>query len=370
MAHREAAIQRAKRISLARKARACLAIKANYLRADIARIVGKTGEYLVISNILGAKIMAHLVESMFYAGETPWHGLGVKLDSPATSADAIRAAGLDWRVEKCPLFLADGTQVKDAFATVRDSDFKALGVVGARYEPLQNAQGFEFFDSIVGEGAAVYHTAGSLCEGRKIWVLAKLPGEIVVKGNDIVDKFLLLSNSHDGSSAVQVKFTPIRVVCANTLNLAMKDGESVYNIRHTRSVSETINKIKGLMSLAHQNFELAAPIFQQTARVQIDAQQLKSFVELVLPMPAKSDEEAEASTRLKNTRLKIIDLFESEQTNIMPEIRGTVWAAYNAVTFYADHERGSDSKRLENAWFGQGAELKALAFQEAMKLAA
>jgi len=187
---------------------------------------------------------------MAYFGDTPWHSLGVKLDHPATAEEAIISSGLDWQVRKEPLFLAAyagsmavGQIIEDHYATIRSTDRAVLGVVGDRYQPLQNREAFGFFDYVVGQGAAVYHTAGSLSGGRRIWLLAKLPETIKVRGNDIVDQYLLLSNGHDGSTAVQIKLTPIRVVCNNTLSLALRDGHKVYSVRHTASVAEKIREV-------------------------------------------------------------------------------------------------------------------------------
>ncbi len=169
---------------------------------------------------------------MFYWGGLPWHGLGTKLDGPATSAEAIKAAQLDSNVIKVPLCAVDkrgSAGVPDFFATVPEDGWGKLGcpvfgVVGKDYKPLQNVDAFRFFDSIVGMGAAVYHTAGALGNGSRVWILAKLPSSIRVVGEDVADKYLLLSNGHDGHTAIQIKFTPVRVVCQNTLTRALKGG--------------------------------------------------------------------------------------------------------------------------------------------------
>ncbi len=199
--------------------------------------------------------MAHNLEiengeaSMMYVGEEPWHGLGTKLESPASAAEAIEAAKLDWEVTKVPLYAASGRRrvaLKNRFAVVRKDlldkkQCKALGIVGSQYTPLQNREAFSFFDPIVGEKAAVYHTAGVLGNGERIWILAKLPEDIRVTDDDITNKFLLLSNSHDGTSAVQVKFTPIRVVCQNTLTQALKRGPTVW-VAHTQNIHERLRE--------------------------------------------------------------------------------------------------------------------------------
>jgi phage/plasmid-like protein (TIGR03299 family) len=193
--------------------------------------------------------MAHELEirngeaSMFYVNEVPWHGLGTRLSGPATAAEAIKAAKLDWTVAKVPLYAVQGetsVRVPDAYGVIREDLWgqpacPVLGIVGKHYTPLQNAEAFTFFDPIVGQNAAIYHTAGAIRDGERIWLLAKLPSQIVVVGDDVADKYLLLSNSHDGGSAVQVKFTPVRVVCNNTLTLALSSGPTI-RVAHTRNM--------------------------------------------------------------------------------------------------------------------------------------
>jgi phage/plasmid-like protein (TIGR03299 family) len=189
--------------------------------------------------------------AMMFVGEVPWHGLGQRLNHPATAAEAIKAAQLDWDVTKVPLFVKKGRrygEVQAKFAVVRDyqpqlCSTKVFGIVGKQYKPLQNREAFAWFDGIVGEGSAIYHAAGALGDGERVWVLAKLPGEIRVKGDDIAEKFLLLSNSYDGESSVQLKFTPIRVVCQNTLTMALQSGYTV-KVSHHPSLAKRMEVAK------------------------------------------------------------------------------------------------------------------------------
>jgi phage/plasmid-like protein (TIGR03299 family) len=163
--------------------------------------------------------------AMMYSGEVPWHRLGTRLHEPATAREAITPAGLDYLAELQAIQTIDGTPVPQRKAVVRSDSRDILGVVGNSYVPVQNHHAFTFLDAVVADGSLRYHTAGSLGKGERIWMLAKLPNDIQVKNSDdVTEKFLLLSNSHDGSSSLRVFFTPIRVVCANTLAIAALDS--------------------------------------------------------------------------------------------------------------------------------------------------
>ena len=166
--------------------------------------------------------MSANVETMFYTGrEKPWHGLGVSLPESPTSEDAIVAAGLDWTVEKRPIFDANGTQISNYYANTRDKDGSVLGVVSGRYEIVQNKEAFAFTDSLVGEGLR-YNTAGSLRDGKCIWLLGEMPTTKIL--DDTMENFICFTNTFDGSGAVQCCMTPVRVVCQNTMNLALSSA--------------------------------------------------------------------------------------------------------------------------------------------------
>lgn len=180
--------------------------------------------------------MSANVESMFYAGrEKPWHGLGTQVEEAPTSADALRLAGLDWTVQRKPIQVCGGRKVDNFFANVRSSDGAVLGVVSDRYQVVQNAEAFAFTDALIGgEGQVHYETAGSLMGGRKIWLLAKLPDTEIV--GDKTEPYLCFSNTHDGSGAIRVCMTPIRVVCNNTLNIALNGAKRAWSVRHTGDI--------------------------------------------------------------------------------------------------------------------------------------
>jgi phage/plasmid-like protein (TIGR03299 family) len=251
---------------------------------------------------------------MMYVGQVPWHGLGTKLHRPATAEEAIRAANLDWEVEKKLLIAVGGTvmQPTGKYAVVRkdlwdkkrdlfgNPNCPILGIVGEDYTPLQNREAFAFFDSIVGAGAAIYHTAGALGQGERVWILAKLPDAIKVANTDITDKYLLLSNSHDGNSAVQIKFTPIRVVCNNTLTLALRQGPPAVWVSHTKDIHKRLELAKRTLGIIHRGYEEIEAAFQNMARVDMDDQRLRRYLKQVFPDPRDRKDRAAAQEAEKH----------------------------------------------------------------------
>lgn len=307
--------------------------------------------------------------SMMYYGEVPWHGLGTKLHKPATSEEALVEAGLNWEVIKKPVYVKPGRQfkVKDTFAVVRKDKWSLkecdiLGVVGKNYTPVQNKDAFNFFDTIVGDKLAIYHTAGSLAGGKIIWILAKLPGYIRVVNNDVSEKYLLLSNSHDGSSMVQIKFTPIRVVCQNTLTIALNKGESL-KVKHSRDVKDKLRQASELLGIVNEKYDLIERTFKDMAKIQLTEKRLNEYIKSVFPDP---QDELQFIAVDKNRDL-VRELFENGAGNNMPGVKGTLWAGYNAVTELIDHKITKQTKdiRTKSIWFGNGYNIKQKAFEVA-----
>lgn len=313
--------------------------------------------------------MSHQVQHMFSVRKTPWHRLGVVLDNPPTVAEGIKQAGLDWPVQLRPLFLQDGRQAP-AFATVRgDNDF-VLGVVGEKYRPLQNAEAFSFFQPFLDAGEATLETAGSLAEGRKVWVLARLNRTPVVVGpGDEVEKFLLLSNGHDGSLAVRVGFTPIRVVCANTLAMAHRgEASQLIRLKHSSNVAINLANIRETVDAVNARFEATAEQWRLLARKDISQADLRKYVRLVLSPELPENEEP--SARMKNIFESVYRLFEDGRGQNLPSSCGTAWGMYNALTEYLGYEAGrSDDSRLSSLWFGAGVKTNERALQVALDMA-
>lgn len=325
--------------------------------------------------------MAHEVENMFYMGQTPWHGLGTKVIDAPTSEEAIKLAGLNWRVNLADLRLADGRMVTHK-ATVRDSDGSILGVVGPDYTPLQNHEAFAFFDPFIRGNLAEYHTAGSLREGRRVWILARMRGvdPMEVISGDAVESYILLSNGHDGSLAVRVGFTDTRVVCANTLRAAHGSaGSKLLRVKHTSGVKDTLDEIREVMDCARNEFVATVEQYRQLARRDIDARTLETYVKVVFrkadkPAPtglvlASQSGASDAPEESKRLVPRIVDLFESGRG--MKGMRPTMWRAFNAVTEYTSHHRGrTQDSRVDSLWFGDSANVNRRALELGLQMAA
>ena len=314
--------------------------------------------------------------AMFYSGERPWHGLGTQLDKPATAAEAIVAASLDWQVEPRFMQTVDGDNVEDFRAIIRLDTGDCLGVVGRGYAAIQNAQAFGFFDAVVGSGGAHYHTAGALGKGQQVWMLAQLPGILrVQRTDDTTEKFLLLANSHDGTSSLRMFFTPIRVVCQNTLNVALRSSghQQGVSIRHTGDIESKVQEAQRALGLAIRYYDDLEGLVNKLASVRIRSNTVARYFESIVP----DNPDALTHTRTENIRAAMLRNFDEGRGNQLPGIRGTLWAALNAVTEYVDHQRSTTGEtdievrgnRLASQWFGSGARMKAKAWNEAITLA-
>jgi len=318
--------------------------------------------------------------SMFYVGAPPWHGLGTKLDKPPTAAEAIRAANLDWEVRKVPLYACEGLnncRVPRRHAIVPSFDWgkqncPIFGMVSENYQPLQNRDAFGFFDPIIKQKAATYHTAGALGKGERIWVLVQLPEPIRIVGDDLAQKFLLLSNSHDGGSAVQIKFTPTRVVCQNTLTMALERGPTL-RVAHYGNMRERLEQAASILATVSARFAEIEKAFRTMVQVQVSQDRLTEYLAQVFPDPEPTDTVTpryeRAVAQVQNQRRWSAELFEQGAGNRLKGVTGTLWAAYNGVTEMVDHRDYGfgANRRLFNVWFGTGYSTKARAFNVAVE---
>lgn len=275
--------------------------------------------------------MSANVESMFYVRETPWHGLGTKvLDAPA-SKEALALAGLDWRVLQEPIYTSAEEVIDGYKANVRDSDRRVLGVVTDRYKVIQNDEAFAFTDGLLGEGVK-YETAGSLQGGRRVWLLAHMPHEYIISGERI-SPYLLFSNTHDGSGAIKVALTPIRVVCQNTLNLALSEAKRSWSMIHTGDIREKMQEARDTLFLAEHYMDELGKEFESLRMKKLTDKQVLEYIEVLLPIEDDFTPQQEKNMRRLREDMKI-RYFDA------PDLQGVGKNAYrfiNAVSDFATH---------------------------------
>lgn len=222
------------------------------------------------------------VETMFYTRVAPWHGLGVCVENALNSAEALKASGLDWNVIQQPIMTEDSVPIPGYKANIRDTDNRVLGVVSDRYRVVQNSEAFAFTDALLGEGVK-YETAGSLQDGKKIWLLAKLPDKYIIEGEQI-EPYLVFSSSHDGSGAIKVAMTPVRVVCQNTLNLAINSAKRIWSTVHVGELSAKMNEAHNTLLLAENYMRDLGGEFSRLAKIKISDSKVMEYIEMLLPM--------------------------------------------------------------------------------------
>lgn len=288
--------------------------------------------------------MPALVESMMYVREKPWHGLGTQVEAAPTSSDALRMSGLDWTVVQRNIQVCGGAKIKNYKANVRDSDGSVLGVVSDRYKIVQNFEAFEFTDSLIG-GEVRYETAGSLNNGRKIWLLAKLPEREIV--GDKTEPYLCFTNTHDGSGAIRVCMTPIRIVCNNTLNLALGTAKRTWSVRHTGDMQSKMHEARICLEMANAYMDELSQTADRLANTTVPRDKLGEILDEMFPITEDSTD------REKRNLQKLKD--EYMVCYYAPDIlkfRGTAWGAVNAMSDMISHNapRRKTVNYRENNW--------------------
>ncbi len=313
-------------------------------------------------------------KTMAYVGEPPWHGLGTRVPANVSADAMIKAANLNWHVHKFPApgarLIASNPPIYERNLIVRDpvgreTEPVALALVGSTYEVLQNAEAFSFFEPFVSNKWGEFHTAGALRNGERVWVLAQLRGEIIVGRDDVVQRFILLANSHDGSGAASVRFTPVRVVCQNTLNLAARGKSGVISIRHTKNIALNLARAQAqqLKKIIDKAFADAENLFGAMALRKMGAQNVDHFLQLLFPRSKTQLEKSQEPARW--TRVKAILDVEDVTP---PKTKDTLWALYNAIVRdedYREFKEGAPDGRLDRVWFGSGHDLKIKALEAA-----
>lgn len=311
--------------------------------------------------------MSHEIEmvngeaQMAYAGDVPWHGLGVKVPADLSPAQMLDKAGLNWTVEKESLITSGGHAVPDKKALVRSSDNKVLDIVGKDWNPVQNHEAFEFFNDFVTSGDMEMHTAGSLKGGQIVWGLAKVKESFKVFGNDEVESYLLFSNPHRFGQSIDVRFTPIRVVCNNTLTLSLQQkSQNAVKLNHKKAFdADSVKEMLGIATFKLQQYKEMAEFLGSK---RFNDQTFSEYLTSLFPSYSK------AEVSVSKPAQRILELVDTQPgANFAP---GTWWSAFNAVTYFTDHERGRDADaRLQSAWYGQSKGLKLKALESAIEYA-
>lgn len=275
--------------------------------------------------------MAASVESMFYVRETPWHGLGTRVNEALNSKEALTAAGLDWNVIQEPIYTEEKELIEGYKANVRDTDRQVLGVVTDRYKIVQNQEAFAFTDELLGEGVR-YETAGSLQGGRKVWLLAHLPHEYIISGERI-SPYLVFFNSHDGSGAIKAAITPIRAVCQNTLNLALSTAKRSWSMIHTGDIKGKMQEVKDTLFMAEKYMDNLGKEFETLRRKKLTDEQVLEYIEILLPL-----EEDSTPQQIRNMKRLREDMkmryFDAPD---LKDVGKNAYAFVNAVSDFATH---------------------------------
>lgn len=315
--------------------------------------------------------MAHELEmidgkgQMAYAGDVPWHGLGVQVPSDLTPQQMLEAAGLDWEVEKIPTYTRiNGVETAlSKSALVRKSDNKVLDVVSDDWNPVQNSEAFEFFNDFIANSEMEMHTAGSLKGGTIVWALAKIKDSFELFGGDRVDSYLHFTNFHKYGFSTDVRFTPIRVVCNNTLTLSLNSKvERMVKIDHRRQFNG--DSVKLMLGFAQEKLNKYKEMATFLGSKRAKNEDIVEFFKRVLPAgnPAKRE------TNLSRAAKIGMGILETQPGAEFAE--GSWWPVFNSVTYMTDHLLGrSQDTRLTSAWYGANRDLKLRALTEAVKMA-
>ena len=333
--------------------------------------------------------MAHLINfnekkgnySFASNSEKAWHGLGQVVDKAMTASEAIELANLDYEVEKTTIHARipqeDGVtlyqQFEDKFATFRKDTHDTLGIVGGRYEIVQNKDAFGFFDAIIDSGEAIFETAGALGKGERIFVTAKLPEDMLVAGEEC-NKYIILTNSHDGTSSIIAGFTSVRVVCNNTLQAALRDLTNKVLIQHRVGAKERLAEAYKVMNIGSKYMSEVQEVFNQMAKTPVNDEQLQKYIIDVMKPEYKSlksaEEEEKISTRFKNQVSSIYEFALSHPTQQTNATRGTLWGAYNAISGYYNYiqKYKNEEQKFTSQMFGNANNKIIKAFNEAVHI--
>ena len=297
--------------------------------------------------------MAHMIETMFSVREKPWHYAETSevtklIQEAPTSEKALRLAGLDWDVLQTPVYMENGIEIPNYKANVRSTDNACLGIVTDRYKIVQNTEAFAFTDAIVGEtedGVVKYETAGSLCGGKKIWLLAKMPTKKVL--DDEVDPYMFFSNSHDGTGAIKVGMTPIRIVCNNTLNMALNSAKRQWSTKHVGDMQSKLEEAKMCLQMADKYMQRLDEEADRLANAKLYKEQIDEILDELFPVDDNDTDRKKRSVQAEKDSFYV--------AYFMPDIakfRDTAWGAVNAMSDVVTHQtpKRKTSSFDENRW--------------------
>ena len=310
--------------------------------------------------------MAHMVETMAYAGELPWHGLGVKVIDDLTPEQMMQKAGVDWSVEKQDLVTAGGSTVKSKQALVRLSDGEVLDIVGKGWNPVQNAEAFNFFEEYVRAGDMQMHTAGSLNDGKMVWALAKTNESFELFDGDVTENYFLFSNPHEFGKAIDIRMTPIRVVCNNTLTLSLsQDSNAMLKVNHRKEFDSS--EVKEQMGIAKEKMEQYKSMAEFLGSKRYTSENIVQYFNEVYGSPAKEKVDGVFPFTSNNAKIAMENLDTQPGANFA---QGSFWNAFNTVTYMADHVQGREtSSRIESSWYGRNRRVKLTALDKALEYA-
>ncbi|MCW3481626.1 DUF932 domain-containing protein [Neisseriaceae bacterium JH1-16] len=315
--------------------------------------------------------MAHLVETMAYVGDTPWHGLGNQLTAHQPFTTWLTEAGMDWTIEQSDVLFnvpSDGLHIRshaDAKVLYRSDTLAPLSIVSNRYKVVQPSEVLHFYQDLVHAGGFELETAGVLKGGRKLWALARTGQETLLRAGDNVKAYLLLATSCDGTLATTAQFTSVRVVCNNTLQMAVGDKTGAVKVPHSTVFDP--QAVKEALGLGLSSWDRFIGNLRQLTRRPVSPQEAKQYFADVLDEAMLVGDDSVASKAMQ----QLTALYSGAgMGSMLTGTRGTAWGLLNAMTEFVDHRRRARSQdyRLDSAWFGAGATLKQKAFDEALKL--
>jgi len=316
--------------------------------------------------------MAHELEmvngeaQMAYVGNVPWHGLGTKVEHDLTPGDFQKVAGLDWTVEKQPLTTATGIPIKNKEALVRTSDNSVLDVVGTGWNPVQNSEAFEFFHDYVMAGDMEMHTAGSLKDGQMVWALAKTKESFELFNGDQTDNYFLFTNPHQFGKSINIRMTPIRVVCNNTLTLSLsQSSDKMVTVNHRKAFDPDM--VKEQMGIAREKMEQYKSMAAFLGGKRATGDNVIQYFNEVFGAPAKEKEDGVLPFTSRNAKIAMENLNTQPGANFA---QGSWWQAFNSVTYMTDHLQGREGdSRLQSAWYGRNRKVKLNALDKALEYA-